>query len=108
MARQERAVRTRRTILEAAGAVCGEHGYPSTTIAMVLTPAEATKGALSFPFPSKESLARAVPDEPYHRALEGGRAGPIRTGPPVEGPPPHVRRAVSCTRGPRTAFTAPP
>lgn len=64
MARQERAVRTRRTILEAAGAVFDEHGYTSTTIAMVLARAEVTKGALYFHFPSKESLARAVLDEP--------------------------------------------
>ncbi|MBN0046882.1 TetR/AcrR family transcriptional regulator [Streptomyces actuosus] len=60
MARQERAIRTRRLILEAAGAVFDEHGYASTTIAMVLERAEVTKGALYFHFPSKESLARAV------------------------------------------------
>ncbi|AWT46082.1 MULTISPECIES: ScbR family autoregulator-binding transcription factor [Streptomyces] len=60
MARQERAIRTRRMILEAAGAVFDEHGYASTTIAMVLERAEVTKGALYFHFPSKESLAQAV------------------------------------------------
>src|SRR5436309_8618682 len=64
MARQERAVRTRRTILEAAGAVFDEYGYTSTTIALVLERADVTKGALYFHFPSKESLARAVLDEP--------------------------------------------
>ncbi|MBO7938650.1 helix-turn-helix transcriptional regulator [Streptomyces sp. S9] len=63
MAKQERAIRTRRAILEAAGAVFDEHGYTSTTIAMVLERAEVTKGALYFHFPSKESLARAVLDE---------------------------------------------
>ncbi|MGW1722060.1 ScbR family autoregulator-binding transcription factor [Streptomyces sp. NPDC002306] len=63
MARQERAIRTRRVILEAAGAVFDEHGYTSTTIAMVLERAEVTKGALYFHFPSKESLAQAVLDE---------------------------------------------
>ncbi|MFD7132337.1 ScbR family autoregulator-binding transcription factor [Streptomyces sp. NPDC059894] len=60
MAKQERAIRTRRAILEAAGAVFDEHGYTSTTIAMVLERAEVTKGALYFHFPSKESLAQAV------------------------------------------------
>ncbi|MEV7438079.1 ScbR family autoregulator-binding transcription factor [Streptomyces griseoviridis] len=60
MARQQRGIRTRRTILEAAGAVFDEHGYSSTTIAMVLERADVTKGALYFHFPSKESLARAV------------------------------------------------
>ncbi|MET9835845.1 ScbR family autoregulator-binding transcription factor [Streptomyces sp. NPDC006385] len=63
MARQERAIRTRRVILEAAGAVFDEHGYAATTIAMVLERAEVTKGALYFHFPSKESLAQAVLDE---------------------------------------------
>src|ERR1700752_5120706 len=62
MAKQERAIRTRRAILEAAGAVFDEHGYTSTTIAMVLERAEVTKGALCFHFLSKESLAPAVPD----------------------------------------------
>ncbi|WAZ24851.1 TetR/AcrR family transcriptional regulator [Streptomyces cinnabarinus] len=63
MAKQERAIRTRRAILEAAGAVFDEHGYASTTISMVLERAEVTKGALYFHFPSKESLAQAVLDE---------------------------------------------
>ncbi|WP_369173217.1 ScbR family autoregulator-binding transcription factor [Streptomyces sp. R28] len=63
MARQERAIRTRKVILEAAGAVFDEHGYTATTITMVLERAEVTKGALYFHFPSKESLAQAVLDE---------------------------------------------
>ncbi|MER5217601.1 ScbR family autoregulator-binding transcription factor [Streptomyces sp. NPDC002838] len=63
MAQQERAIRTRSAILEAAGAVFDENGYTSTTIAMVLERAEVTKGALYFHFPSKESLAQAVLDE---------------------------------------------
>ncbi|KUL31114.1 ScbR family autoregulator-binding transcription factor [Streptomyces regalis] len=63
MARQERAIRTRKVILEAAGAVFDEHGYTATTIAMVLDRAAVTKGALYFHFPSKESLAQAVLDE---------------------------------------------
>ncbi|MCT9075568.1 ScbR family autoregulator-binding transcription factor [Streptomyces fulvoviolaceus] len=63
MPRQERAIRTRRAILEAAGAVFDERGYASTTIAMVMERAAVTKGALYFHFPSKESLAQAVLDE---------------------------------------------
>lgn len=63
MARQERAIRTRRTIVEAAGAVFDEHGYAASTIAMVLARADVTKGALYFHFSSKESLAQAVLDE---------------------------------------------
>nr|WP_107907723.1 ScbR family autoregulator-binding transcription factor [Streptomyces chartreusis] len=67
MARQERAIKTRKVILEAAGAVFDEHGYTATTIAMVLERAEVTKGALYFHFPSKESLAQAVLDEQIPR-----------------------------------------
>ncbi|MEV5377796.1 ScbR family autoregulator-binding transcription factor [Streptomyces nondiastaticus] len=60
MAKQERAVRTRRLILEAAGAVFDEFGYESTTIAQILARAGVTKGALYFHFASKEELARGV------------------------------------------------
>nr|WTA00025.1 TetR/AcrR family transcriptional regulator [Streptomyces sp. NBC_00857] len=63
MATQKRAIRTRATILEAAGAVFDEYGYASTTLAMVLRRAQVTKGALYFHFPSKEALAQAVLDE---------------------------------------------
>ncbi|MFB8773973.1 ScbR family autoregulator-binding transcription factor [Streptomyces broussonetiae] len=60
MARQERAVRTRRAVLEAAAAVFAEHGYTAATVADILRTAGVTKGALYFHFDSKESLARGV------------------------------------------------
>ncbi|WP_229850154.1 ScbR family autoregulator-binding transcription factor [Streptomyces termitum] len=60
VAQQERAIRTRRVILEAAAAIFDEHGYKSTTIAEVLARADVTKGALYFHFPSKGDLARGV------------------------------------------------
>ncbi|MFD4377307.1 ScbR family autoregulator-binding transcription factor [Streptomyces sp. NPDC058486] len=60
MAQQERAIRTRRIILEAAAAIFDERGYKATTIAEVLERAEVTKGALYFHFPSKGDLARGV------------------------------------------------
>ncbi|MEV0977567.1 ScbR family autoregulator-binding transcription factor [Streptomyces sp. NPDC049915] len=60
MALQERAVRTRRTILLAAAAVFAEEGYESATIAQILQRAGVTKGALYFHFPSKRELAEAV------------------------------------------------
>ncbi|MDX3850022.1 ScbR family autoregulator-binding transcription factor [Streptomyces sp. AK02-01A] len=63
MATQERAIRTRLAILEAAGAVFDEYGYASTTLTMVLERAQVTKGALYFHFQSKEALAQAVLDE---------------------------------------------
>ncbi|MFJ7272326.1 ScbR family autoregulator-binding transcription factor [Streptomyces sp. NPDC099050] len=60
MAQQERAIRTRRYILEAAAEMFDERGYESTTIAEILERADVTKGALYFHFPSKGDLARAV------------------------------------------------
>ncbi|MFE0514240.1 ScbR family autoregulator-binding transcription factor [Streptomyces sp. NPDC058964] len=60
MARQERAVRTRRAVIEAAAAVFAERGYTAATIAEILDRAGVTKGALYFHFDSKEALARGV------------------------------------------------
>ncbi|KUN00475.1 gamma-butyrolactone-binding protein [Streptomyces yokosukanensis] len=60
MAQQERAVRTRRAVLEAAATVFAEHGYTAATIADILKTAGVTKGALYFHFDSKEALARGV------------------------------------------------
>ncbi|WP_336049687.1 ScbR family autoregulator-binding transcription factor [Streptomyces sp. CA2R101] len=63
MAQQDRAIRTRRLILEAAAAVFDDLGYDRATIAAVLDRAGVTKGALYFHFASKEQLALAVLDE---------------------------------------------
>ncbi|SEK86041.1 ScbR family autoregulator-binding transcription factor [Streptacidiphilus jiangxiensis] len=60
MAQQERAVATRRKIIEAAAAVFERDGYQAATIAEVLSVAQVTKGALYFHFASKEELANAV------------------------------------------------
>ncbi|MFG2279363.1 ScbR family autoregulator-binding transcription factor [Streptomyces asoensis] len=60
MAQQERAVRTRRAVLEAAATVFAEHGYTAATVADILKAAGVTKGALYFHFDSKEALARGV------------------------------------------------
>ncbi|MFI1205400.1 ScbR family autoregulator-binding transcription factor [Streptomyces sp. NPDC020883] len=60
MARQDRAIRTRRVILEVAAAVFDEQGFDRATIAEILSRAGVTKGALYFHFPSKEELALAV------------------------------------------------
>lgn len=62
MARQERAIRTRRAVIEAAAAVFAERGYTAATIAEILDRASVTKGALYFHFDSKEALARGVLD----------------------------------------------
>ncbi|MFF4737883.1 ScbR family autoregulator-binding transcription factor [Streptomyces sp. NPDC001262] len=63
MAQQERAIRTRQAILEAAGKVFDESGYEAATIAHILACAKVTRGALYFHFSSKEDLARGVLDE---------------------------------------------
>jgi AcrR family transcriptional regulator len=60
MAQQQRAVRTRRAVLEAAAAVFAEQGYTAATVADILKVAGVTKGALYFHFDSKEALARGV------------------------------------------------
>lgn len=60
MAQQERAIRTRRTVLEAAAKVFSEHGYTAATVADILKTAGVTKGALYFHFDSKEALAKGV------------------------------------------------
>lgn len=62
MAQQERAIKTRHEILLAAAAVFDERGYSSASIAQILNRCRATKGALYFHFPSKESLALGVMD----------------------------------------------
>ncbi|MER5552017.1 ScbR family autoregulator-binding transcription factor [Streptomyces sp. NPDC002793] len=63
MARQQRAIRTRRIFLQAAAEVFDEHGYDAATIAAILDRAGLTRGALYFHFTSKEELARGVLQE---------------------------------------------
>ncbi|MET7746258.1 ScbR family autoregulator-binding transcription factor [Streptomyces sp. NPDC005385] len=60
MPKQDRAIRTRHTILVAAASVFEERGYQAATITDILTTAGVTKGALYFHFQSKEDLAYGV------------------------------------------------
>ncbi|ALV34839.1 MULTISPECIES: ScbR family autoregulator-binding transcription factor [Streptomyces] len=60
MAQQERAIRTRAAILQAAAEVFAERGYAATTVADILKVAGVTKGALYFHFDSKKALAKGV------------------------------------------------
>ncbi|MEU2423118.1 ScbR family autoregulator-binding transcription factor [Streptomyces sp. NPDC007851] len=74
MAQQERGIRSRRSILEAAAAVFGERGYDAASTNDILARAGLTRGALYHHFPSKEAIAAAlleaqgealvVPDQP--------------------------------------------
>lgn len=81
--KQERAIRTRRTILDAAAEVFAQDGYPSVTIKDIADGAQMTKGAVYFHFANKEAVAVAVTEEFYRRlnelvspALDGDRSSP--------------------------------
>ncbi|MFJ9889808.1 ScbR family autoregulator-binding transcription factor [Streptomyces sp. NPDC091287] len=63
MTRQERALRTRRMILEAAAEMFNELGYDATTISGLIDRIQLTRGGLYFHFTSKEELARGVLEE---------------------------------------------
>lgn len=60
MPQQERAQRTRDTVLRAAGEAFAEKGFLGTNMADIFARAGVTKGALYFHFSSKEELAFAV------------------------------------------------
>ncbi|MEU2084762.1 ScbR family autoregulator-binding transcription factor [Streptomyces albus] len=60
MARQERAIRTRQSILTAAAEVFDEVGYEGATISEILQRSGVTKGALYFHFSSKDDLVQGV------------------------------------------------
>ncbi|MFD7781634.1 ScbR family autoregulator-binding transcription factor [Streptomyces nojiriensis] len=60
--KQDRAVRTRRAILEAAAVVFEDRGYGAAKLTDIVKLANVTKGALYFHFDSKEDLAQAVID----------------------------------------------
>lgn len=74
MAQQERGIRSRRVILEAAADVFGERGYDAASTNEILARAGLTRGALYHHFPSKEAIAAAlveaqgealvIPDQP--------------------------------------------
>lgn len=68
--KQQRAIRTRGTILNAAAAAFAEDGFPQVTIKDIADGAEMTKGAVYFHFPNKEALAVAVLEEFYRRMQE--------------------------------------
>ncbi|WP_274561500.1 ScbR family autoregulator-binding transcription factor [Streptomyces spiramyceticus] len=58
--KQERAIKTRETLINAAAAVFEEHGFTTASINDILAKAGVTRGALYFHFPSKEELAQGV------------------------------------------------
>ncbi|GAA4800599.1 ScbR family autoregulator-binding transcription factor [Streptomyces ziwulingensis] len=74
MPTQDRAIRTRRTILEAAARVFESRGYRAATISEILAAAGVTKGALYFHFESKEALALGVRGEQDRKLTVPARA----------------------------------
>lgn len=58
--KQERAVKTRETILRAAAEVFDECGFSGASISKIMQQAGVTQGAMYFHFKSKRSLAQAV------------------------------------------------
>ncbi|WP_416972062.1 TetR family transcriptional regulator [Streptomyces sp. 4F14] len=61
--RQERATRTRRTLLDAAAGVFDRDGYEGASLTRVAQAADTSLGALTFHFASKEHLAREVGEQ---------------------------------------------
>ncbi|WP_369389447.1 ScbR family autoregulator-binding transcription factor [Streptomyces sp. CG1] len=58
--KQERAIRTKELILQAAAEVFDQYGYAGTSISRILERSGSTQGAMYFHFKAKEDLARAV------------------------------------------------
>ncbi|MFF9489273.1 ScbR family autoregulator-binding transcription factor [Streptomyces sp. NPDC014676] len=58
--KQERAVKTRETILYAAAEIFDECGYSGASISKIMNRAQVTQGGMYFHFKSKRSLAQAV------------------------------------------------
>lgn len=71
--KQERAARTRASVLEAAAESFAAKGFPEVTVLDVAERAGLTKGAVYFHFANKEALAVAVAQEFYGRVGEVAR-----------------------------------
>ncbi|MBE8471282.1 ScbR family autoregulator-binding transcription factor [Streptomyces justiciae] len=65
--KQERAVRTRGQVLDAAAEAFATQGFPAVTVQDVAVLAGVTKGAVYFHYANKEALAQACAEEFYHR-----------------------------------------
>src|ERR1700709_183863 len=57
---QQRAIRTRAAVLDAAAEVFAKTGYSATTLNDITAAAGVTKGAVYFHFPDKEAVANAL------------------------------------------------
>ncbi|MFI5987234.1 ScbR family autoregulator-binding transcription factor [Streptomyces sp. NPDC051555] len=77
MVKQERAARTRETLVRCAAEVFAEEGFGTASIAMISKRAGVSAGGLHFHFESKTALAQAVEDRAVEalRRITSGRPG---------------------------------
>ncbi|MFE2218466.1 ScbR family autoregulator-binding transcription factor [Streptomyces canus] len=78
MVKQERAARTRQSLVRAAAEVFAQDGFVLASISSICRRAGVSNGALHFHFESKQALARAVEDEAaaaVRAIVESVRAG---------------------------------
>ncbi|MFC3572912.1 ScbR family autoregulator-binding transcription factor [Streptomyces yaanensis] len=67
MAKQERAVRTRKALIESAAELFSRDGFELVSLSAISSRAGVSNGALHFHFPSKAALAAAVRDAAAQR-----------------------------------------
>ncbi|GGV66889.1 TetR family transcriptional regulator [Streptomyces longisporoflavus] len=67
MAKQERAVRTRQSLIQSAAEVFAREGYAAASLAHISRLTGVSNGALHFHFETKRELARAVEEEAARR-----------------------------------------
>ncbi|OIK23568.1 TetR/AcrR family transcriptional regulator [Streptomyces malaysiense] len=84
--RQERATRTRASLLEAASKHFDEAGYNSTSLAQVCDTAQLSVGAITFHFANKADLADAVEREGGERAAAALAAAVLSAAEPADAP----------------------
>ncbi|MCM2416230.1 MULTISPECIES: ScbR family autoregulator-binding transcription factor [unclassified Streptomyces] len=79
MVKQDRAARTRRSLIHAAAEVFAREGFAPASLATISRRAGVSNGALHFHFENKRALAQAVEDEAaqtVRRITEEGAVGP--------------------------------
>lgn len=87
MAKQERAVRTRQSLIQSAAEVFAREGYAAASLAHISRRAGVSNGALHFHFGTKRDLARAVEEEAERRLraitegvpTDGARGGALQS-----------------------------
>ncbi|MFD8980014.1 ScbR family autoregulator-binding transcription factor [Streptomyces sp. NPDC059564] len=80
MVKQERAARTRESLVRAAAEVFAEEGFAVASVAAISERAGVTPGALHFHFDGKDALARAVEERAVEvvRGITGAGGDPLR------------------------------